>query len=55
MSDLSGCGEGMWWRAVVNTVVNLWLAYNLGMFLSNCIAIGFSIVAQLLVAVSHTS
>jgi hypothetical protein len=35
------------WRALVNTVMNLWVPYNAGTFLSSCTIGGFSRRAQL--------
>jgi hypothetical protein len=35
------------WRALVNTVMNLWVPYNVGKFLSSCTTGGFSRRAQL--------
>jgi hypothetical protein len=35
------------WRALVNTVINLWVPYNTGKFLSSCTTGGFSKRAQL--------
>jgi hypothetical protein len=35
------------WRALVNTVMNLWVPSNAGKFLSNCTVGGFSRWAQL--------
>jgi hypothetical protein len=34
------------WRALVNTVMNLWVPYNVGKFLSSCTIGGFSRRAQ---------
>jgi hypothetical protein len=36
-----------WWRALVNMVMNLWVAKNFGKLLSNCTTGGFSRRAQL--------
>jgi hypothetical protein len=30
------------WRALVNTIMNLWVPYNVGKFLSSCTTGGFS-------------
>jgi hypothetical protein len=30
------------WRALVNTVMNLWVPYNVGKFLNSCMTGGFS-------------
>jgi hypothetical protein len=30
------------WRALVNTVMNLWVAQNVGKFFSSCTTAGFS-------------
>jgi hypothetical protein len=35
------------WRALVNTVMDLWVPYNIGKFLSSCTTGGFSSRAQL--------
>jgi hypothetical protein len=35
------------WRALVNTVMNLWVPYNVGKFLSGCATGGFSRSTQL--------
>jgi hypothetical protein len=35
------------WRALVNTVMNLWVPQNVGKFLSGCTTSGFSRRAQL--------
>jgi hypothetical protein len=35
------------WRALVNTVMNLWIPQNAGKFLSSCTIGGFSRRAQL--------
>jgi hypothetical protein len=35
------------WRALVNTVMNLWVPKNVGEFLSGCATGGFSRRAQL--------
>jgi hypothetical protein len=35
------------WRALVNTVINLWVPLNVGKFLSSCTTGGFSRKAQL--------
>jgi hypothetical protein len=35
------------WRAPVNTLMNIWVPYNAGKFLSNCVTGGFSRRAQL--------
>jgi hypothetical protein len=35
------------WRALVNTVMNLWVPYNVGKFLSGCTVGSFSSRAQL--------
>jgi hypothetical protein len=35
------------WRALVNTVMNLWVPYNAGEFMSSCTVGGFSRRAQL--------
>jgi hypothetical protein len=36
------------WRAIVSTVMNLWVPYNVGEFLSGCATCSFSRRAQLL-------
>jgi hypothetical protein len=36
-----------WWKALVNTVMNLRVPYNVGKFLSSCTTGGFSRRAQL--------
>jgi hypothetical protein len=36
-----------WWRALVDTVTNLWVPYNVGKFLSSCTTGGFSRRSQL--------
>jgi hypothetical protein len=36
-----------WWRALVNTVMSLWVPQNFGKFLSGCATGGFSKRAQL--------
>jgi hypothetical protein len=33
--------DGDQWRALVNTIMNLWVPYNAGNFLSDCITGGF--------------
>jgi hypothetical protein len=38
--------NGDQWRVLVNTVVNLWVPYNVGKFLRGCTAGGFSRRAQ---------
>jgi hypothetical protein len=35
------------WRALVNMVMNLWVPYNVGKFLSSCTTGGFSRRTQL--------
>jgi hypothetical protein len=35
------------WSSLVNTVMNLWVPYNVGKFMSSCTTDGFSRRAQL--------
>jgi hypothetical protein len=39
--------DRVWWRALVNMVMNLWVPQNVGKFLSSCTTSGLSRKAQL--------